>query len=92
MSLRSVDSSMSDLGGTRVQPLSNGRTVMEEWRERAPKGSLAELLGGHHFFSASMLSFLGARAALRTRARVGGSGGGGSGFSAVCAIPIVAAI
>jgi len=86
MSLRSVDGSMSDLGGTRVPPLSNGRTVMEEWRERAPKGSLAELLGGYHFFSASMLSFLRARAALRTR--------GGSGFSVVCAIPIaiVAAI
>ena len=37
---------------------------MEEWRERAPNGSLAELLGGHHFFLASMLLFLGARDAL----------------------------
>ena len=58
----------SDPGGTMVPPLSNGRTVMEEWRERGPNGSLAKLLGGHDhyyfFFSASMLSFLGARDAL----------------------------
>ena len=49
--------------GVRVPPLANGRTVVDEAKERAPSGSMGRMLE-EHFFHSSILEFLNATDAL----------------------------
>jgi len=49
--------------GVHVPTLANGRTVLEEAKERAPNGSMSSMLE-EHFFHSCVLSFLEARDAL----------------------------